>query len=306
MAGVERIGPREIGPCAIEARLLALQGRHACGQEGGLVVDIFHRPLELPPQAAGLSQDGADLGLGGLEVGLGADHGRFLDVDLHLVRLAIELDQQGTLLHAVVVVDQDPGHLTGHAGRHERHVSVDVGIIRGDRAQRRLHRGDQEISPDRQAGDGTCPQQPFSPGVRWCPGRGRRRDRRGVGCRVRGFVVRMGSSTGRWRRWAIPRLRRRGPGRSRPCLECGSRILVNHCAHVDVPLSVGRRREEPVTSESRGRHPVVWVISATAAFVRQSGAMNSAPWRCMSCAYRLASKAEAVPARRTSPLRRVK
>ena len=116
MAAEQRVGPHEIGPCAIEGRLLALQGRHACGQEGDLVVDIFHRPLELPPQAAGLSQDGADLGLGGLEVGLGADHGRLLDVDLHLVRLAIELDQQITPLHAVIVMHQDPGHLAGNTG----------------------------------------------------------------------------------------------------------------------------------------------------------------------------------------------
>ena len=96
--------------------------------------------------AAGLGQDAPDLGLGGLEVGLGGDHGRLLDVDLHLVRFAIELDQQVALLHAVIVVDQDPGHLAGHPGRHERHVPVDVSVIGGDRVQRRFHRGDQEIS----------------------------------------------------------------------------------------------------------------------------------------------------------------
>ncbi len=29
VAGEERVRPREVGPCAIEGRLLALQGRHA-------------------------------------------------------------------------------------------------------------------------------------------------------------------------------------------------------------------------------------------------------------------------------------
>ena len=196
VAGEERVRPHEIGPCAIEGRLLALQGRHACGQEGDLVVDLFHRPLELPPQAAGLSQDGPDLGLGGLEVGLGADHGRLLDVDLHLVRLRSSWTSRSPLLHAVVVVHQDPGHLAGDSGRHEGHVAVDVGVVGGDRVQRRLHRGDQEISADRQAGHGPRQQQPFSRRVRWHPGRGWQLGGRGIGCRVCGLVVRMGGSIG--------------------------------------------------------------------------------------------------------------
>ena len=188
--------PARSRPGAIEARLLAPQGRHARRQEGDLVIDLLDCRLELPPQAPGLTQDRPDLGLGGLEVGLGADHGRLLDVELHLVRLAIELDQQGPLLHAVVVVDQDPGHLAGHPGRHVGHVPVDVGIIGGDRVQRRLHRGGQEITSDRQAGDGPRPQQPFAPGVRWRPGRRGQRCRRGVGGRLSGSGVRMGTLIG--------------------------------------------------------------------------------------------------------------
>ena len=85
-------------------------------RSGDLVVDLFHRPLELPPQAACLSQVGPDQGLGGLEVGLGVDDGRLLEVDLHLVRFAIELDQKITLPHAVIVMHQDPGHLAGNTG----------------------------------------------------------------------------------------------------------------------------------------------------------------------------------------------
>ncbi len=49
-----------------------------------------------------------DLGLGGHQVGLCRRHGGLLDRDLNLVRLLVELDQQVPLLHAVVVIDQDP------------------------------------------------------------------------------------------------------------------------------------------------------------------------------------------------------
>ena len=156
-------------------------------------IDFWSFQLWLP----GLCQDAADLGLGGLEVGLGVDHGRLLDVDLHLVRFAIELDQQVPLLHAVIVMDQDPGHLAGHSGRHERHVPVDVSVIGGHRVQRRLHRGDQEISRDRQAGHGPRQQQPSSPPGAMAPRpQGGSVGGRGIGCRVCGLVVRMGGSIG--------------------------------------------------------------------------------------------------------------
>ena len=111
----------------------------------------------------------------------------FLIVDLDLVRLLVELDQQVPLLHAVVVVHQDPAHLAGDPGGHEGHVAVDVGVIGGDRVQHRLHRWDQEVSPDRQAGHGPRQQQPFSPGVRWSPCRGRRRGGKRSARRVRGL-----------------------------------------------------------------------------------------------------------------------
>ena len=75
--------------------------------------------LELPPLAPGLGQDAPDLGLGGLQVGLGVDHGRLLDVDLDLVGLLVELDQQVPLLHAVVVIHQDAAHLAGDPRSHE-------------------------------------------------------------------------------------------------------------------------------------------------------------------------------------------
>ena len=96
----------------------------------------------------------------------------FLIVDLNLVRFLVELDQQVPLLHAVVVVHQDLGHLAGDAGSHEGHVAVDVGVVGGNRVQRRHHPGNQEVAADRQADHDRRQQQPFSPAVRGGPADG--------------------------------------------------------------------------------------------------------------------------------------
>ena len=284
----------------LEGRLLAPQGRHAGPQHGDLVIDVLDRRLELPPLAPGLGQDAADLGLGGHQVGLGADHGRLLDVELNLVRLPVELDQQVPLLHAVVVVDQDPAHLAGDPGGHEGHVAVDVGVIGGDRLQHRLDGRGQGVTPDRQADHGPRPRS--TPSSRGATAPRPQAEDAAEGGSVAGLRPR--GPDGRLHRPAadldVPRLRRRGPGRSRPCLDCGVRMLVNRASHVDVPLSVGRWREEPVTPDARGRAPGVWVISATTAFVRQSAATNSAPWRCMAARQALpAASMKVTPVRST-------
>ena len=119
------------------------------------------------------------------------------------------------LLHALVVIHQDPGHLAGDPGRHERHVPVDVGVVGGDRLQHRSHDRDQEVSPERQAGHGPRPQQPSPPGARWRPGRRGRSGRRRIGRRVRGPVVRMG------------RGHRPGPDLSHPAPEAGTATAEN-------------------------------------------------------------------------------
>ena len=82
------------------------------------------RPGRRPPRSpSGASSAGCGPGPGCLgpgparpQVGLGGDHGRLLDLDLDLVGLLVELDQQVPLLHPVVVVDQDPGHLARRPG----------------------------------------------------------------------------------------------------------------------------------------------------------------------------------------------
>ena len=121
---------------------------------------------QLEAVGPGLGHLAAHLGLGGHQVGFGRRHGGFLDLDLNLVRLLVELDQQVALFHAVVVIHQDLGHLARHPGGDEGHVAVDVGVIGGNRVQRRDHPGHQEVGPDRQADHDHRQDQPFSQGVR--------------------------------------------------------------------------------------------------------------------------------------------
>jgi hypothetical protein len=73
----------------------------------------------------------ADLSLCGDEVGLGGCNGGLGDVDLHLVRLHVELHEQVALPDAIIVIDQDTRDLTGNTRRHERHIPIDVGIVCG-------------------------------------------------------------------------------------------------------------------------------------------------------------------------------
>ncbi len=61
-------------------------------------------------------------------------------------------------------------------------MAVDVSVIGGNRVQRRLHRGVQEVPCHHQAGDDPEYEQPFPPAMRRSP---RGRSRRGTGCRQR-------------------------------------------------------------------------------------------------------------------------
>ena len=133
--------------------LPALERRDVGPQVGDLGVDVLDGVLELEPIGPGLGHQAAHLGLGGRQVRLGRRHGGFLDRDLNLVRLLVELDQQVPLLHAVVVVHQDLAHLAGDPGSHEGHVAVDVGVVGGNRVQRQ--------SPPREPG--TTPRPPGRP-----------------------------------------------------------------------------------------------------------------------------------------------
>ena len=168
--GSELLAPFEVGLRQLQGRLPALESRHVGAEVGDLGVHVLDGVFELEPIGPGLGHQAAHLGLGGHQVRFGRRHGGLLDRDLNLVGFLVELDQQVPLLHAVVVVHQDPAHLAGDPGSHEGHVAVDVSVVGGNRVQHRFHDGNKPVAPDRQPDHGHRPQQPFSPGVRWRPG----------------------------------------------------------------------------------------------------------------------------------------
>ena len=237
---------------ALESRLLALQGRHACPQEGDLVIDLFDRRLEPPPLAAGQAQDASNLGLGGLLVGLGVGHRRFLDIDLHLVRFTVELDQQVPLLHAIIVIHQDTADLASDTGSHEGHMAVDVGVIGGDGIQHRHHHGVEEIPSHEQAEDGPVDEQPVPPAMR--PRARGRRGRRIAARRPRDAEIGMGGPLGLGGTRAIPHLGRHGPGSSRSRSDRHLRASIALTLHVGTSprQQVGTKTSYPAVSHRSG------------------------------------------------------
>ena len=116
--------------------------------------------FEAEAVAAGLGHDAADLILGHQDIRLGRVDRRLLQVDLDLIRLLVELHQQIALSHAIVVVDQNLGHLARDARRHERDVAVDIGVVGRNGVERTDQPADtdqQHHQPDQSARDPTAP-----------------------------------------------------------------------------------------------------------------------------------------------------
>jgi hypothetical protein len=63
---------------------------------------------------------------------------RLFDRDCDLKRLLVQLDEKVSLVHPVVVVDEDARHLALDAGGDEGDVTVDVCVIRRNGVERRL------------------------------------------------------------------------------------------------------------------------------------------------------------------------
>ena len=68
-------------------------------------MNVFNRVLKSEPIGPGQCHQAAHLGLGRREVRFRHLDGGLLDGDLNLVGLLVELDQSGSLFHAVIVVD---------------------------------------------------------------------------------------------------------------------------------------------------------------------------------------------------------
>ena len=176
--------------------LPAVERCHGGVQIGDLVIDVLDGVFELVAIGPGLGHLAADLGLGGRQVRFRRFHGGLLDGDLNLVRLRVELDQHVPLLHAVIVIHQHLAHLALHAGSHESDVAVDIGVIGGNRVQRRHHPGRKEISAHRQGRQRRRQQQQLPRPARSPGFRRRRITGRGTGGR-RGAFLRAGRRAGR-------------------------------------------------------------------------------------------------------------
>ena len=105
-AGQELLASLQVGACELEAGLAALERGDVGSQVGDPGVDVFDGVLELEPAGADQADDAVDLGLGGRQVGFGRRDRGLLDRELDLVRFLVELDQDASLLHPHVVVDE--------------------------------------------------------------------------------------------------------------------------------------------------------------------------------------------------------
>ena len=138
--------------------------QHQCGlalvdsgdprvQESDLAVDILHGALQVPALAHGLRFDRARRRDGCLQVRFrGVDRCLLLG-DRNPVRLLVQLGEEVSLVHAVVVIHQNAGNLSRHAGRNKCHVPIHVCVVRGDGVEHRLDPRDAEHDENGQDGN---------------------------------------------------------------------------------------------------------------------------------------------------------
>jgi hypothetical protein len=70
-----------------------------------------------------------------LQIRLGAIDGRLLHGDCVPKWLLVQFNKKIALVHAVIVIHQNPGNLTVDAGSDECHVTVHESIIRRNRVE---------------------------------------------------------------------------------------------------------------------------------------------------------------------------
>ena len=153
---------RHIGPGDKLLRPIEFDLRqHQCGlalvdrgdprvQQSDLAVDILHGALQVPALAPCLRFDRAHRSGGRLQVRFRSVDRRLLFRDRNLVRLLVQRDEELALAHTVVVIDQNAGDLSRHAGCHERHVPIHVGVVGGDGVEHLLDPRDAEHEENRQ------------------------------------------------------------------------------------------------------------------------------------------------------------
>ncbi len=103
----------------------------------------------LPALTPCLRDNGLHRGLGGHQVGLGRLHGGLLQFDLHFIGFLVEFDKQVPLVHAIVVIDRHPCHLTRDAGGHKGYGTLYIGVVGRDGTEGAHDRGDSPYDDSR-------------------------------------------------------------------------------------------------------------------------------------------------------------
>ena len=119
-------------------------------QKSYFVVNILYGVLQSPAPGPCLCFDIPHRGLSRLQVRSCGIDGRSFHGNRVLIRLLVDFGEKLALVHTIVVIHQYPGDLTGDPGSNERHMAVDVGVIRRNGVQRYEDPTDTEYADGRQ------------------------------------------------------------------------------------------------------------------------------------------------------------
>ena len=132
-------------------------------QKRYFVVDILYGVLQSPAPGPCLCFDIPHRGFSRPQVRVCGIDGRSFHSNRVLKRLLVEFGEKLALVHTVVVIHQHPGDLAGDPGSNERHMAVDVGVIRRNGVERCEDPGNAEYADGRQDQDAERTNQQPSP-----------------------------------------------------------------------------------------------------------------------------------------------
>jgi hypothetical protein len=142
--------PIEVGLCERQVGLALVESGYPSVQQRDFVVDILYGVLQPPAPGPCLCFDIPRRSFGCAQVRLCGIDGRSFHSDRVLKRLLVEFGEKLAFVHTVVVVHQYPGDLAGDPGSNERHMAVDVGVVRRNGVERFEDPRDAEYADDRQ------------------------------------------------------------------------------------------------------------------------------------------------------------
>jgi hypothetical protein len=146
----ELLGPIEFNLRQRQRRLALVDRSDPRMQDSHLFVDALHRLLKIPASAPRLRFDRPHRRDGCLQACFRGVDRRLLLGDRDLERLLIQLGEEISLAHTIVVVHQNAGNLSCHAGRDKRHVPIHVCVVRGDGVEDLLDPRDADHEENRQ------------------------------------------------------------------------------------------------------------------------------------------------------------